>query len=175
MAVLPILTAPHHRLKLKAEPVEKIDAAICQLIDDMLETMYAAPGIGLAAPQVNILKRLLVIDLTKENEPHTPFCMINPELIWLSDEKSTYKEGCLSVPRHYADVVRPASIRVRFSDRYNKTNEIVADDRLATVIQHEIDHLDGILFFDHLTDLKRNIIIRKLIKIKKTKPVGVKF
>jgi peptide deformylase len=168
MALLPILVAPDPRLKLKAKPVEVVDAALRRLMDDMLETMYVAPGIGLAAPQVGVSKRLLVIDLAKEEEPKAPLCMVNPELTWVSDEENTYEEGCLSVPEHYADVVRPARIRVRFVDRNNEKREIDADGLLATVIQHEMDHLDGILFVDHLTSLKRNMILRKLVKARKT-------
>lgn len=168
MALLPILVAPDPRLKLKAKPVEAVDGVLRRLIDDMLETMYVAPGIGLAAPQVGVLKRLLVIDLAKEGEPKAPLCMVNPELLWLSDEEATYEEGCLSVPEHYADVVRPARIRARFIDRDNEIREIEADGLLATVIQHEMDHLDGVLFLDHLTNLKRNMILRKLVKARKS-------
>ncbi|PKU26202.1 peptide deformylase [Telmatospirillum siberiense] len=168
MALLPILVAPDPFLKLKAKRVDTVDDALRRLMDDMLETMYAAPGIGLAAPQVGVSKRLLVIDLAKEEEPKAPLCMVNPELTWLSDEEATYEEGCLSVPEHYADVVRPARVRVRFIDRQNEIREIEADGLLATVIQHEMDHLDGVLFVDHLTNLKRNMILRKLVKARKT-------
>ncbi|HXP95673.1 MAG TPA: peptide deformylase [Telmatospirillum sp.] len=168
MAHLPILVAPDPRLKLKAKAVEAVDAPLRRLMDDMLETMYAAPGIGLAAPQVGVSKRLLVIDLAKDDEPKAPLCMVNPELTWVSDEENTYEEGCLSVPEHYADVVRPARVRVRFVDRNNEKREIDADGLLATVIQHEMDHLDGVLFVDHLTSLKRNMILRKLVKARKT-------
>lgn len=168
MALLPILVAPDPFLKLKAKPVETVDDALRRLMDDMLETMYAAPGIGLAAPQIGASKRLLVIDIAKEDEPKSPICMVNPELTWLSDEENTYEEGCLSVPEHYADVVRPAKIRVRYIDRDNEIREMAAEGLLATVIQHEMDHLDGILFVDHLTNLKRNMILRKLVKARKT-------
>jgi peptide deformylase len=171
MALLPILVAPDPRLKLKAKPVDVVDSSLRRLMDDMLETMYTAPGIGLAAPQVGVSKRLLVIDLANEGEPRSPLCMVNPELTWLSDEEATYEEGCLSVPEHYADVVRPARIRVRYVDRDNEICETAAEGLLATVIQHEMDHLDGILFLDHLTNLKRNMILRKLVKARKT-PVG---
>jgi len=171
MAKLPILVAPDPRLKQKAKSVEKVDDAIRRLMDDMLETMYAAPGIGLAAPQVGVLQRVLVIDIAKEGEPRAPLRMANPELVWVSEEDSTYEEGCLSVPDHYAEVVRPAHIRVRFLDHQNEIREMAADGLLATVIQHEIDHLDGILFIDHLSNLKRNMILRKLLKSRKA-PVG---
>lgn len=168
MALLPILVAPDPLLKLKAKRVDTVDDSLRRLMDDMLETMYAAPGIGLAAPQIGVSKRLLVLDLAKEGEPKAPLCMVNPELTWLSDEEATYEEGCLSVPEHYADVVRPARIRVRYVDRQNEIRSLEADGLLATVIQHEMDHLDGILFVDHLTNLKRNMILRKLVKARKT-------
>jgi peptide deformylase len=172
MAILPILVAPDPVLKLKAKPVEAVDSQLRRLMDDMLETMYVAPGIGLAAPQVGVSKRFLVLDLAKENEPKSPLCMVNPELTWLSEEENTYEEGCLSVPEHYADVVRPAKIRVRFVDRDNERRELEAEGLLATVIQHEMDHLDGILFLDHLTSLKRNMILRKLVKARKVAGEG---
>lgn len=168
MALLPIFTAPDPVLAKKAEPVELVTPDIRKLMDNMLETMYHAPGIGLAANQVGILKRVIVVDVAgREDEPPCPYRMANPELIWVSDEDSTYNEGCLSVPEHYADVVRPASIRVRYLDEQNKIQELEADGLLATCIQHEIDHLDGILFIDHLSALKRNVILRKLLKSKK--------
>jgi peptide deformylase len=167
MALLPILVAPDPRLKLKAAPVAQVDDEIRRLMDDMLETMYEAPGIGLAAPQVGVSKRVLVLDVARDGEAKAPMCLANPELVWLSDEDATYEEGCLSVPEHYADVVRPAAIRVRFLDRDNEIRELAADGLLATVIQHEMDHLDGILFIDHLSSLKRNMILRKLVKTRR--------
>ena len=172
MAVLPILVAPDPRLKLKAKPVAKVDGEVRQLMDDMLETMYVAPGIGLAAPQVGIGLRVIVMDIAREDEPKAPLFMANPELVWLSDDDATYEEGCLSVPEHYADVVRPATIRVRFLDRDNKQQEMEVTGLLATVIQHEMDHLDGILFIDHLSSLKRNMILRKLVKSRRLEPVS---
>jgi peptide deformylase len=172
MAKLPILIAPDPRLKEKSVPVRRVDASIRQLIDDMLETMYVAPGIGLAAPQVGELKRLIVVDVAKDEAPKDPHALINPELVWVSDEDSTYEEGCLSVPEHYADVTRPARIRVRYLDREGEIRELEADGLLATVIQHEMDHLDGILFIDHLTSLKRNMILRKLLKARKAETVS---
>jgi peptide deformylase len=167
MARLPILTAPDPRLKTKAKPVERVDEGVRQLMDDMLETMYAAPGIGLAAPQVGVSKRVLVIDLAKEGEPPAPMKLANPEILWVSDEDAVFEEGCLSVPEHYADVARPAGVRIRYLDYENEIREIEASGLLATCLQHEIDHLDGILFIDRLTALKRNIILRKLLKAKK--------
>jgi peptide deformylase len=167
MALLPILTAPDPRLKMKAKRVEKVDAAVRALMDDMLETMYDAPGIGLAAPQVGELLQVLVIDTAKSEEDRKPLCMANPEIVWASDDDNTYEEGCLSVPEQYANVVRPRAVRVRYLDHENEIREIEADGLLATVIQHEMDHLDGILFIDHLSALKRNMILRKLLKAKK--------
>jgi peptide deformylase len=168
MAVLPILVAPDPRLKKIAKPVAVVDATVRQLMDDMLETMYVAPGIGLAAPQVGQLLRVIVLDLAHEGEKPQPLRMANPELTWVSDDDGVYNEGCLSVPDHYADVVRPAAIKVRYIDETNTERELEADGLLATCIQHEMDHLEGILFIDHLTALKRNVILRKLLKAKKT-------
>lgn len=167
MALLPILTAPDPELKKISQPVKQVDASIRKLMDDMLETMYHAPGIGLAAPQVGVLKRVIVLDLAREGEEPQPLRIANPEVVWVSDDDATYNEGCLSVPEHYADVVRPAACRVKYLDQDNKQQEIAAEGLLATCLQHEIDHLDGILFIDHLTALKRNIILRKLLKAKK--------
>jgi peptide deformylase len=167
MALLPILTAPDPRLKKISAPVKAVDAEIRKLMDDMLETMYQAPGIGLAAPQVGVLKRVIVLDLAREGEEPQPLRLANPEIVWVSDDDAVYNEGCLSVPEHYADVARPASCRVKYLDHDNKQREIEADGLLATCLQHEIDHLEGVLFIDHLTSLKRNIILRKLLKTKK--------
>jgi peptide deformylase len=164
MTILPILVAPDPFLKQKARPVDKVDATVRQLMDDMLETMYVAPGIGLAAPQVGSDLRVIVMDIAREDEPKAPLYMANPQLLWLSDEDARYEEGCLSVPEHYAEVVRPAAIKVGFLDRDNEMREIEASGLLATVIQHEMDHLDGVLFIDHLSSLKRNMILRKLVK-----------
>lgn len=173
MALLPIITAPDPRLKKACTPVEAVDADIRRLMDDMLETMYNAPGIGLAAPQVGVLKRVIVVDVAAEDQPRAPLCMANPELMWVSDDDATYEEGCLSLPEHYGDVVRPAAIKLRYLDRENEIREMDADGLLATCIQHEMDHLDGILFVDHMTALKRNMILRKLLKAKKAdKPLA---
>ena len=168
MAVLPIITAPDPRLKKVAAPVAKVDADVRRLMDDMLETMYKAPGIGLAAPQVGELKRVIVVDIAREDEKPQPLRMANPELVWVSDDDAVYNEGCLSLPEHYADVTRPAAIKVRYLDHENEIRTLEADGLLATCIQHEMDHLEGILFVDHLTALKRNMILRKLLKAKKS-------
>lgn len=167
MALRPILVAPDPVLKAKAKPVDTVTDDLRLLMDDMLETMYAAPGIGLAAPQVGVSQRVIVMDIARDDEPKAPLCMANPELVWVSDEDSTYEEGCLSVPEHYADVVRPAEIRVKYLDRDGKPQELQTGGLLATVIQHEMDHLDGVLFIDHLSSLKRNMILRKLLKSRK--------
>ena len=167
MAILPILTAPDPRLKQKAAPVDAVDAELVRLMDDMLETMYAAPGIGLAAPQVGVGRRVLVLDIGRDETDRAPIRMANPEIVWVSDEDNRYEEGCLSVPEHYAEVVRPKEVRVRYLDQDNQKRELAADGLLATVVQHEIDHLDGILFIDHISALKRNMILRKLTKARK--------
>jgi peptide deformylase len=167
MALLHIYTAPDPILKKKAKPVDRVDGEIRQLMDDMLETMYAAPGIGLAAPQVGVLKRVIVIDVARDGEDPEPLRIANPELVWVSDDDQSFEEGCLSLPEHYAEVVRPRAIRVRFVDHENEIRELEAEGLLATCIQHEIDHLDGILFVDHISALKRNMILRKLLKAKK--------
>ncbi len=167
MTVLPIIIAPDPRLKKKSKPVEKVDAGIRSLMDDMLDSMHAANGIGLAAPQVGVLKNVIVIDISKADEPDNPICMANPEVVWESDERSPHEEGCLSLPEYYADVVRPDRVRVRYLDRENEIRELEADDILATCVQHEMDHLTGTLFVDHISSLKRGMILRKLSKSKK--------
>jgi peptide deformylase len=167
MALLPILTAPDPRLKTKAKPVDRVDDEIRRLMDDMLETMYDAPGIGLAAPQVGVSQRVLVIDTGKTEADRKPIRMANPEIVWVSEVDSSYEEGCLSVPSHYADVVRPAQVKVRYLDHQGEIREIETDGLLATVVQHEMDHLDGVLFIDRISSLKRNMILRKLVKSKK--------
>ena len=166
---MPILTAPDPRLKKKSKSIEAVDDGVRQLMDDMLETMYAAPGIGLAAPQVGVLKRVIVLDIDREEVKTGPLFMANPEVIEASDEDVTYEEGCLSVPEHYSDVARPARVRVRYLDRGGKQQEMDCEGLLATCVQHEIDHLDGILFIDHISALKRNMILRKLLKARKEK------
>jgi len=168
MAKLPIIIAPDPVLKVTCDPVEDVNQDLVKLMDDMLETMYEAPGIGLAAPQVGVTKRLLVVDVARGEEPPAPHCLVNPEILWASDEGHLYDEGCLSLPEHYAEVERPAEIRVGYVDRDGKPQELEADGLLSTCIQHEMDHLDGILFVDHLSSLKRSMILRKLKKLKKS-------
>jgi len=167
MAILPILTAPDPRLKVKSAPVGRVDASVARLMDDMLETMYAAPGIGLAAPQVGVPKRVIVLDLARDEEEKAPLRLADPEIVWVSDEDAVYNEGCLSLPEHYADVVRPAACRVRYRDHTDTVREIEAEGLFATCLQHEIDHLDGILFVDRISALRRNMILRKLLKARR--------
>jgi len=169
MALLPILTAPDPRLKVRAKPVAKVDANVRRLMDDMLETMYQSIGIGLAAPQVGVAQRVIVIDAAREGEKANPMRFANPEIIWQSDETTIANEGCLSVPEHYADVSRAAEIKLRYLDEENEVREMDAKGLLATVLQHEIDHLDGVLFVDHLSALKRGMILRKLQKAKRSR------
>jgi peptide deformylase len=168
MAIRPIIIAPDPVLKAKAKPVENIDGGIVRLMDDMLETMYRAPGIGLAAPQIGVLQRVIVIDVADKDEKPQPFAMANPEILWKSDETSVHNEGCLSLPDYYADVTRPKQVRLRYIDRDGEVRELDADNLLATCVQHEIDHLNGVLFIDHISLLKRNMILRKLQKAKKS-------
>jgi peptide deformylase len=138
-------------------------------MDDMLETMYAAPGIGLAAIQVGVPKNIIVIDLSREGEERKPLFLVDPEIVWASDEDKPWEEGCLSLPEQYAEVKRPARIRVRFLDYYGDMRELEADGVLAVCIQHEMDHLDGVLFVDHISALRRNMILRKLVKARRQK------
>ena len=172
MAVLPIITAPDQRLKIKSAAVEAVDDGVRALIGDLLETMYDAPGIGLAAIQVGVARRVLVIDAAGAEEKRAPVCLVNPELVWASGETWTYEEGCLSLPEQYAEVSRPRRIRVRHLDQGGKESELEAENLLATCIQHEMDHLEGILFVDHLSQLKRRMILRKLAKAQKQEAVG---
>ncbi|MBK6490512.1 MAG: peptide deformylase [Sphingomonadales bacterium] len=172
MAILPIIEAPDPRLKTVSTPVETFDEALQVLIDDMFETMYDAPGIGLAAIQVGVPKRLLVMDLQEKNEEtgatiREPRVFINPEILQTSEEMSVYNEGCLSVPDQYADVERPKTVRARWLDRDGKRHEQELDEMLATCLQHEMDHLEGILFIDHLSKLKRDMVLKKLQKARR--------
>ena len=167
MTIYPILIAPDPRLKIKSELVKEVNDDIRQLMDDMLETMYSAHGIGLAAPQIDVHKRIIVVDVVGKGEDPQPLCMANPEIIEVSDEDLPHDEGCLSLPEYFSEVIRPTSVRVRYLNYENKICELGADGILAVCIQHEIDHLDGILFVDHISSLKRNIILRKLTKSKK--------
>jgi peptide deformylase len=168
MALLPLIIAPDPRLKVNAKPVAKVDEKVRRLMDDMVETMYESIGIGLAAPQVGVAQRVIVVDVAREGEKANPVRIANPEILWRSEETTLANEGCLSLPEHYADVVRPAEIRLRYLDHENEIREIEAKGLLATCIQHEIDHLDGVLFVDHISALKRGIILRKLAKAKRS-------
>ncbi len=169
MAKLPIISAPDPYLRTVSEPVEKVDAKLQKLMDDMVETMYGALGIGLAAIQVGVPKRVIVMDLALDDEPKKPQFFVNPELTSVSDEVEVYEEGCLSVPDHYAEVERPKECTVKFLDYDGKPHELKAKGLLATCIQHEMDHLNGILFIDHISALKRRMILKKLTKAQREK------
>ena len=169
MAIRPILTAPDPRLKAVSTDVETVDSAIRTLIDDMAESMYAADGIGLAAVQIGVAKRVLVIDLDQKEGKKNPRAYINPKIVWASDEMAVFEEGCLSVPEIWDDVERPARIKAEYLDRDGKKQLLEADGMLATCLQHEMDHLNGVLFIDHLSRLKRSMAIKKLTKAKKLK------
>ena len=162
-----ILTEPDPILRKKCEPLEKVDTETKKLMDDMLETMYAAPGIGLAAIQVGILKRLVVLDISKGEEEKKPMFLINPKIIHQSKKTSIYEEGCLSLPGQFAEIERPAECILKYIDYNGKEKELKADGLLATCVQHEVDHLNGILFIDYLSKLKKDMIIKKLVKQKK--------
>ncbi len=166
MAKLDIVTLPDPILRKVSEPVERVDDDLRALLDDMLETMYAAPGIGLAAIQVAVPKRVLVLDVTDhENEPRNPICMINPEIVARGDELRTYEEGCLSLPDIRVEIERPADVTVRYIDRDGNAQELSAEGLLATAVQHEIDHLDGRLIIDFLSKLRRDMVVRKFKKM----------
>ena len=167
MAVRDIIKLPDKRLRLTSEPVKRIDAGIRKLVDDMFETMYEAPGIGLAAIQIGVPKRVVTMDLSKKEDDHKPQVFINPEVIWMSDEKAKYEEGCLSIPEYYEEVERPAEVKVKYLDLDGKEHEIEANGLLATCLQHEIDHTNGVLFIDHLSKLKRDRVIKKFTKAAK--------
>ena len=172
MAIRPILTAPDPRLKVVSEPVAKVDAEIRTLVDDLIETMYGADGIGLAAIQVGVPKRVLVMDIDQKDGKKNPKAYINPKILWASEEMATFEEGCLSVPEIWDEVERPAKIRAEYLDRDGKRHEIEAEGLFATCLQHEMDHLEGILFVDHLSKLKRSMAMKKLQKAKKLKAAG---
>lgn len=167
MSIKPLIILPDPVLRKISTPIERVDANLQKLADDMLETMYQAPGIGLAAIQVGEPLRLLVIDVAGKDEPKAPQVFINPEILWKSDEPNVYEEGCLSIPDYYAEVERPKRIRVSYLNRDGKKQECEADGLLATCLQHEIDHLDGVLFIDHISKLKRDMVIRKFKKLAK--------
>ena len=169
MTVRPILTAPDPRLKAISTDVEVVDGEIRKLVDDMAESMYAAEGIGLAAVQIGVAKRVIVIDLDQKEGKKNPRAFINPKILWASDEKAVFEEGCLSVPEIWDDVERPARIKAEYLDRDGNKQLLEADGILATCLQHEMDHLNGILFIDHLSRLKRSMALKKLTKAKKLK------
>jgi peptide deformylase len=164
MAPRDILILPDKRLRQKSEPVKKIDSAVRKLVDDMFETMYAAPGIGLAAIQVGVPKRVVTMDLSKKEGEQKPRVFINPEIVSASDEMAVNEEGCLSIPEYYEEVKRPAQVKVKYLDLDGKTHEVKANGLLATCLQHEIDHLNGILFIDHISKLKRDRVVKKFTK-----------
>ena len=164
MTLRQILTEPNERLREKSLAVTHVDKDLQKLMDDMIETMYAAPGIGLAAIQVGIPKRVIVLDVSSKDEPKNPMYFVNPEIVWKSEDKFTYEEGCLSVPNQFAEIDRPKQCHVRHLDYNGQPQELKADGLLATCIQHEIDHLEGILFIDYLSKLKKEMIIKKLSK-----------
>ncbi|KQP12107.1 peptide deformylase [Methylobacterium sp. Leaf93] len=167
MTIRPLVILPDARLRQVSTPVGTIDDEVRTLAADMLETMYDAPGVGLAAIQVGVTKRVVTIDTSKEENARQPQVFIDPEIVWASEEKRVYDEGCLSIPEYYGEVERPDRVRVRFRDLSGETREIEADGLLATCIQHEIDHLDGVLFIDHLSKLKRDRVIKKFVKAAK--------
>jgi peptide deformylase len=167
MALRDILILPDKRLRQVSAPVKKIDAGIRKLVEDMFETMYDAPGIGLAAIQVGTPQRVITMDLAKKEEPKSPQVFINPEILWSSEETATYEEGCLSIPEFYGDVERPAQVKVKYLDLEGAAHEIEANGLLATCLQHEIDHLNGVLFIDHLSKLKRDRVVKKFSKAAK--------
>ncbi len=174
MAQREILILPDKRLRLNSEPVKRIDAGVRTLVEEMLETMYAAPGIGLAAIQVGVAKRLFVMDLSKKEDERKPQVFINPEITWASEEKATYEEGCLSIPDYYEEVERPAAVKVKYLDLDGTAHETEAKELLGICIQHEIDHVNGVLFIDHISKLKRDRITKKFAKAAKTGKVGKK-
>jgi len=173
MAILPILVAPDPRLKTTAKTVANVDGKIRQLMDDMLETMYHADGIGLAAPQVGESVCVLVVDVAREGADPHPLLMANPEIIWASETEELREEGCLSLPEQYADVLRPIAVKVRYLDYHNEVRVLEADGVLGLCVQHEMDHLQGTLFVDRISSLKRNMILRKLQKSRRGLPATV--
>ena len=167
MALRDILILPDPRLRQVSDPVKTVDADLRRLVEDMFATMYDAPGIGLAAIQVGVPKRLITLDLAKKDDKPEPQVIINPEIVWVSEEKDKYEEGCLSIPEYYEEVERPAQVKVKYLDLDWKPHEVEASGLLATCLQHEIDHLNGVLFIDHISKLKRDRVIKKFIKAAK--------
>jgi peptide deformylase len=170
MTIRPLIILPDPVLRQVSEPVERVDDGLRKFAGDLLETMYDAPGIGLAAIQVGEPRRMLVIDLAKEGEPKAPRIFINPQIRSQSDEQSVYEEGCLSIPDYYAEVERPARVTVDYLDLEGKERQVEAEGLLATCLQHEIDHLNGVLFIDHISKLKRDMVVRKFRKLAKDRP-----
>ena len=168
MAVRDIIILPDKRLRLVSEPVKQVDAGMKKLVDDLFETMYKAPGIGLAAIQIGVPKRVITMDLSKKEDNHSPQVFINPEITWMSDQTETYEEGCLSIPEYYEEVERPAEVKVKYLGLDGKSHEVQARGLLATCLQHEIDHINGVLFIDHLSKLKRDRVIKRFAKAAKT-------
>ncbi|KQV10539.1 peptide deformylase [Rhizobium sp. Root1203] len=168
MTIKPLIILPDPLLRQVSKPVERVDSDLQRLADDMLDTMYDAPGIGLAAVQIGVPRRMLVIDVSREGEEKQPLIVINPEIVKSSDERSVYEEGCLSIPDYYAEVERPATVGVKYLDRDGREQMVEADSLLATCLQHEIDHLNGVLFIDHISRLKREMVIKKFTKAAKT-------
>ncbi len=167
MAIRDIIILPDKRLRLVSKPVAKIDAGIKKLAEEMFEAMYAAPGIGLAAIQLGEPKRVVTLDLAKKDEPKAPQVIVNPEIVWCSEEKRSHEEGCLSIPEFYEEVERPTEVTVRYLDLEGKPQEVTANGLLATALQHEIDHLNGVLFIDHISRLKRDRVLKKFSKAAK--------
>ena len=167
MAIRPIIALPDKRLRLVSEPVARVDEDLRKLVADMFETMYEAPGVGLAAIQVGVPKRVVTIDATRGEEEKQPIALINPEIVWSSEEKIAHEEGCLSIPEFLDEVERPERVKVRFLDLEGRAHELEADGLLARVVQHEIDHINGVLFIDHLSKLKRDRVIKKYAKAAK--------
>jgi peptide deformylase len=167
MALRDIIILPDKRLRQKSDPVKTVNAEVRALVEDMFETMYKAPGVGLAAIQVGVPRRIVTVDTAKKDEPKNPQVFINPEIVWCSEEKGTYEEGCLSIPEYYEEVERPSEVKVRFIGLDGKTREVAANGLLATVLQHEIDHTNGVLFIDHISKLKRDRVIKKFAKAAK--------
>jgi peptide deformylase len=169
MTIKPLIILPDPLLRQVSKPIERVDAETKRLAQDMLDTMYDAPGIGLAAVQIGVERRMLVIDVSREDEERTPLVFINPEILTSSDDRSVYEEGCLSIPDYYAEVERPAKVTVKYIDRDGKNQMVEAEGLLATCLQHEIDHLNGVLFIDHISRLKRDMVIKKFTKAAKAK------
>ena len=169
MSTRPLVILPDSQLRLVSSPIASVTDEIRRLADDMLETMYEAPGIGLAAIQVGVAKRLVTIDVSREGEDKNPQVFLNPEVVWSSEETSTYEEGCLSIPDYFEEVERPARVKVRYMSLKGEAAEVDAEGILATCLQHEIDHLNGVLFIDHISKLKRDRVVRKFTKLAKEK------